>query len=411
MSSPAAVAAATMTLQSILSGGIVADPNLADATVTLLPPDKARGPNVSANQLNLFLYQIMPNAAWRNMNIPTYVAPGESGSPPLALSLYYLITAFGRDNDATVPFGHYLLGKAMSILYDHALLGPQEIQMATAASLPGNNLDTQFDRVRITMQPLSIEEISKLWTGFATQYRLSVAYEVSVALIDSTQPVRTPLPVLARGAGDKGITSHANLNSPYPALSTIGFAAGKTVAQLGDTLVLTGTSLDGTNIGVLFSHPLLAAPIEVAPLPGANSTTVSVQIPLTPSTWPAGFYVLLVMVQRPGETYRRSTNQLSFALAPKITITPATAAGPAITYTVTCTPDVWPTQRASLLLGSQEAPADAHTTQTSTLTFEAQGLTPGNFYVRLRVDGVDSVLTDRSTTPPTFDSTQKVTVQ
>ena len=140
------------------------------------------------------------------MTVPSQVASGETGQPPLALSLYYLITAFGRDNDSTVPFGHYLLGKAMSTLYDHALLGPQEIQLATAGALPGNDLDKQFDRVRITIQPQSIEEISKLWTGFATQYRLSVAYEVSVALIDSTQPARTPLPVLTRGSGDKGIS-------------------------------------------------------------------------------------------------------------------------------------------------------------------------------------------------------------
>ena len=411
MSSPAAVAAATMTIQAILNNGIVADPNLADATVTLLPPDKARVGNTTANQLNLFLYQILPDAGWRNMNIPTQVASGESGVPPLALSLFYLITAFGRDNDATVPFGHYLLGKAMSILYDHALLGPQEIQMATAASLPGNNLDTQFDRVRITMQPLSIEEISKLWTGFATQYRLSVAYEVSVALIDSTQAARTPLPVLTQGAGDKGIQSQTNLASPYPALTSISFAAGKTVAQLGDTLVLSGTSLDGTNVGVLFSHPLLDTPIEVAPLPGPTSTTVSVQIPVSPSIWPAGLYALLVMVQRPGESTRRSTNQLSFALAPKITITPATAAGPNITYTVASSPQVWPSQRASLLIGDQEVLADAHTSQTASLTFEAQGLTAGPLYVRLRVDGVDSVLINRSVTPPVFDPSQKVTVQ
>ena len=137
MSNPLAIAATTLTLQAILQSGVLSDPedtDLADTTVTILPPDKARG-NSSANQLNLFLYQNLPNAAWRNMNIPSQVAQGETGTPPLALTLHYLLTAFGKDNDTTLPFGHHLLGKAMSILYDHALLGPDEIRAATAASL------------------------------------------------------------------------------------------------------------------------------------------------------------------------------------------------------------------------------------------------------------------------------------
>ena len=132
------------------------------------------------------------------MNIPSQVMTGETGNPPLALNLHYLITAFGKDNDTTLPYGHHLLGKAMSILYDHALLGPEEIRTYTSASFPASDLDKQIERVRITLQPLSLEEISKLWSGLVTQYRLSVGYEVSVMLLDSTQPKKTPLPVLKR---------------------------------------------------------------------------------------------------------------------------------------------------------------------------------------------------------------------
>ena len=46
--------------------------------------DKARNGNNTANQLNLFLYQTMVNAAWRNMDMPRQVKPGETGQPPLA---------------------------------------------------------------------------------------------------------------------------------------------------------------------------------------------------------------------------------------------------------------------------------------------------------------------------------------
>jgi hypothetical protein len=407
VSNPLAIAATTLTLQAILQSTIVSDPadtDLTDTTVTILPPDKARG-NGNANQLNLFLYQILPNPAWRNMNIPSQVATGETGNPPLALTLHYLLTAFGKDNDTTLPFGHHLLAKAMSILYDHALLGPDEIRAATSATFPGSDLDKQIERVRITLQPMSLEEISKLWTGLVTQYRLSVGYEVSVMLIDSTQAKKTPLPVLTRG-----VKAPASLIPPFPALDQIQFPNSQTSALLGDSLILTGNNLDGASVGLVFNHPLWNAPIEIPPQPGGTATQVTVIIPNSPANWPAGFYTVSLMVQRPTETYRRTTNQLSFGLAPKITIAPPNAAGPNINYTVTCSPEVRPEQYTALLLGDQEIVAQPHTTQTASVSFQAQNLSAGKYFVRLRVDGVDSLLVNRAVTPPMFDPTQKVTV-
>lgn len=409
MSNATAVAAITITLQAILGNGVTADPDLTDTTVTILPPDKARGNN-NSNQLNLFLYQISPNAAWRNMHIPNPLNPGETGHPPLALTLHYLLTAFGRDNDTTSPFAHHLLGRAMSVLYDHALLGPDEIRAATAASLPASDLDKQVERVRITLQPLSLEEISKLWTGLATQYRLSVGYEASVALIESTQPRRAALPVLTRGQADKGISSQANLTPPFPALEDLELPNKQTSARLGEVLILKGHHLDGSNIGVVFHHPLWTDPVEVPPQPGSTQGQISVQLPNAPVVWPAGIYTVAALVQRPGETYRRSTNVMSFALAPAMTIAPQNAAGPNVAYVVTCSPEVGPEQRAALLLGDREILAEPHAAQTGTLTFNAENLVAGDYFVRLRVDGVDSLLVNRAVTPPVFDPTQKVTV-
>jgi hypothetical protein len=168
--------------------------------------------------------------------------------------------------------------------------------------------------------------------------------------------------------------------------------------------------LDGTSVGLVFNHPLWSAPVEVPPQPGATSTQVTVTLPSSPTTWPAGFYTVCLMVQRPGETYRRTTNQLSFGLAPSLTITPPTAAGPSINYTATCNPEVRPEQYAALLLGDQEIVAQPHSTQTATLSFKAQNLSPGTYFLRLRVDGVDSLLVNRAVTPPVFDPTQKVIV-
>ncbi|MGC2108250.1 MAG: DUF4255 domain-containing protein [Candidatus Korobacteraceae bacterium] len=408
MSNSLAIAAVTATLQSILLQAVTAETDLSDTVVTIQPLDKARGA-INSNQLNLFLYQILPNAAWRNWDIPSQVKQGESAVPPLALNLYYLLTAFGRDNDANQPFGHELLGKAMSALYDHALLGADEIRNATAANLALSDLDKQVERVRITLQPLSVEEISKLWTGFATQYRLSSAYEVAVALIDSTQPVKTPLPILTRGRQDSGIFSQADLIPPFPALDTVAPPNQQLSVRLGETLTLTGHDLDGSNQGVSFLHPLWTAPIELPPAT-ATATQATVGIPNNPASWPAGFYAVEFLVQRPNDTFRRTSNQLTFSLAPVITIAPQSAPAGSVTYTVTCKPDILPQQRASLLLGDLEILADPHPSQINTLTFQATNVAAGNYFVRLRVDGVDSILVNRTVTPPLFDATQKVTV-
>jgi hypothetical protein len=409
MSNSQAIAAVTATLQAILQQGVTVESDLTDTTVTIQPLDKARASN-SNNQLNLFLYMAVRNAAWVAADMPRQVLPGEIGFPPLPLNLYYLMTAFGRDDDATQPFGHELLGKAMSILHDHAILTPADIAAATQTLLPGNDLAQQLERLRITFHPLSIDELAKLWTGFSMQYRLSAAYEVAVTLIASTRSTRTPLPALTRGAQDQGPSAQANLIPPVPGLLTIQPPNSQSSARLNDIVTLTGTNLDGTNVGVQFNHGLWTAPVEVAPQPGATGVSLAVQIPNQPTVWPAGFYTVAVLVQRPGETFRRTTNAVGMTLAPTIAVAPASAPAGAISYTATVAPQVWPTQRVSLLLGDNEFVASAIAAPSGSLTFPTTGLVAGDYWTRLRVDGVDSLLVDRTKTPPAFDPTQKVTV-
>ncbi len=48
--------------------------------------------------------------------------------------------------------------------------------------------------------------------------------------------------------------------------------------------------------------------------------------------------------------------------------------------------------------------------KTNSLVFDITGIAAGDYWVRLRVDGVDSLLVNRTVTPPVFYSTQKLTV-
>jgi hypothetical protein len=416
MSNALAIATITATLRNLLMHGVTLDQDLADATVTMQPPDRARQNGSNANQLNLFLYQATPNAAWRNMDNPRRVHAGETAVPPLALNLYYLVTAYGRDNDAQRPFSHQLLGRAMSILQDHPLLGPDELKGALA----GSDVHTQVERVRFTLQPLTLEEIVKLWSGFQTHYRLSVAYEASVVLIDSALPSRSPLPVLTRARDDAGISAQADLVPPFPTIEEVLItpAGGddkkmipnkETSGQLGDVVTIIGHHLAADEVRVLFRLRGLPQPIPMRPAAGQTAERIKVTIEDVPTRWVPGLYTLTVeLTSKPGtpEAQVRSSNDAPLALAAKI-LTPfpisvARGADGAVTLSLTISPRVGPDNAVALLLGDREVPAEPRSTAGDHVTFHIRQAPIGRFLIRLRVDGVDSVLIDRTGARPVF---------
>jgi hypothetical protein len=408
MSNATAIAAVTATLRNLLTEGLTADPDLVDATVTMQPLDRARVNGNSANQINVFLYHVLPNGSWRNMGIPGPTRSGVGAAPVLGLNLYYLITAFGRDNDAQRPFSHQLMGRAMSTLHDHPLLGADEIK----AALPNNDLWAQVERVRFTLQPFSMEEIAKLWTGFQTQYRLSVAYEAAVVLIESTRGTPAPLPVLTRGPADSGVLAQSNLIPPFPTIDQVSLPNRQPTAGLGDQLILTGHNLTGGQVVFQLIAAPPPAPITLPTETGATDTRITVAVPNDPANWPAGLYTVAAVVG--GSAEPSHSNEMPLVIAPRITsVLPMTAnrtRGDA-RLKLTCSPEVRPGQRVALLLGSREILAERRSGQTGDLTFIVKAAVPGEFWVRLRVDGVDSQLVNYATTPPSFNATQKVTIR
>ena len=422
MSNALAIAAVTSTIRFLLDNAVQADPALTGAIVTSKPPDKARGTN-TGRQLNIFMYQSQPNAAFRNNEIPQLAKRGESGTVPLALNLFYLLTAYGeeqRDDEEVV--GHHLLGRAMSKLHDHPLLGADEIRNAYV----GNDLYQQIERVRITLEHTTIDEISKLCTAFQTPYRLSSFYHVAVVLIDSGRELRSPLPVLTRGPNDRGVESHPSLIPPYPAIDELVLPVKQNAIRLSETLIIKGHDLDGVT-GIHLSNPHLPAPRILTPEPGATASEITVVIPKQPGgqvggaaagqtpELVAGIYSVAVTVRRVDEPADRTTNEAPLLLAPRITSPIASqsfardAAGN-VTITLTCEPRALPEQRVSLLIGDRAIAANPHPTLTDSLSFTLTNAVPGKYFVRLRVDGVDSLLIDQSATLPKFDSSQTVTI-
>jgi Pvc16 N-terminal domain len=411
VSNSRAISAVTSTIRFLLERAVQADPELASTVVTTKPPGTARGNN-RGKQLNIFLYEVRPNAAFWNGD--PRAAPG--GFTPLALNLYFLLTAYADDLDNEDAVSQQILGRALSTLHDHPLLGAVEIQNA----LPGSELENQIERVRITFQLLSNEDIWKLWSAFQTPFRLSAAYEASVVLIESTRAAPAALPVLRRGSDDRGVQT---LASPAPSLDRVAPVAtpARPVAQLGDDLLVTGQGLDSSGALVRLVGPADIPIQALAPQPGGTPTELRVHLPSPAedpdlSRFAPGVYRLMLVVGGSGQP-QWTTNEVPFGLAPVVTVAPLSAPAGDLQLTVTCRPRLRTGQRVLLLLGARQVQPETLTTpadpaQPSTIVFTAAAVAPGSYVVRLRVDGVDSLPIVATGTPPrlSFDPAQTVTV-
>lgn len=399
MSNGYAIAAVTRTLRALLTG--------ATGNVTMQPPDKARD-DAAAQQLNLFLYNTPVAGAFRNSD-PAGLRLGESGAPPLPLTLHYLITAYGADE----ANAHEVLGKAMRILHDHTLLSPQEIVDANRNE-DASEVDKQIERLKITLLPLSIHDMSELWTGFATNYRPSAAYEVSAVLIDSTKTPRTPLPVLQPGPA--AVTGgDATLTAALP-------PERASVATLGATVRVLGSNLAAVT-GFELLHPRWPKPAKLQPV-AVSDQECDVRLPTTAPAADApllsGFYQISAVTERPGLP-RVVSNTVPIGLGPKITKTSpmANVSAGEVTVTVECRPPTADKQVVHMLLGSAIATPTQIVTpagqEFSTVTAKFAQVVKGTYTVRLRVDRVDSDPVRYTSTPgappvPQFDPAVQVVV-
>jgi len=123
------------------------------------------------NMLSLFLYRIVENVDLKNRPLLEQ-GPGDYRYPPLAINLFYLITPLTNSS----PNDHMLLGKIMQILYDHGSIQGSDLR---------GLLKTNTEELRIVLNPMSLEDSTKLWCAFLRCYRLSVCYAVRVVLVDS----------------------------------------------------------------------------------------------------------------------------------------------------------------------------------------------------------------------------------
>src|SRR5215469_16224450 len=123
MSNFLAIATVTAALQQILQTPV--GNAVALAQVGFNRPDPT---NTTAPLVNIYLYQITPNAAYRNADLPTRRADGSLVQrPQAALDLHYLFTFHGDDSKLEPQ---RLMGAVVTTLQAQPLLSQQNITAA-----------------------------------------------------------------------------------------------------------------------------------------------------------------------------------------------------------------------------------------------------------------------------------------
>jgi hypothetical protein len=377
--------------------------------------DRPDANKTNAAVVNLYLYQVTPNAAWRNADLPTRRPDGSLAQrPQAAFDLHYILTFFGSDKDQEPQ---RLLGSTVSLLHTEPVLSREAIRKTAQNThatdgthyLVTSDLAEQVELIRLAPLSLNLEELSKLWSVFfQIPYRLSIAYQASVVLVEPEVSTQPPLPVRAR-----------NLYVvPFrqPELDEAVAAGGPGLPILpGDTVVLRGRNLRGEITRVRIGS------VEVAPKP-ADVRDDEVRIDLTVPPFAAGDLRAGVLgaqvVQRrlmgtpPKPHAGAESNVAPFVLRPQIT---KTGANPDVTFgapdphgvrlvTVGIAPQVGAAQRVVLLFNLLGEPAagaprafsavaERRALDTDPVQFKLGDLPAATpLLVRVQVDGAESPL-------------------
>jgi uncharacterized protein DUF4255 len=186
------IAAVSQTLKAVLTRAI--EKGVAGVKVSFLIPDEP--PNDPT--LTLFLFEVGEDPSARNRPRVLKSAPPNVTiqKPPVALLLRYLMTAWG----STAETQQKILGLTIQALYDKAIISGPDLEIDDVTSV----LEGTDEALKVTLSPLSLEERTRVWHAVQKPYRLSIAYEVRVVNLDSTEDERRT-PVTRRSLDFDGV--------------------------------------------------------------------------------------------------------------------------------------------------------------------------------------------------------------
>lgn len=402
MSNHLAIATVTAALQQSLQSALNED--VPGAQVKVGRPTAGGNEEDAALSVNLFLYQVAPNAAGRNAHLASRSSDGRMRGPDVvALDLFYLLSFYGTPSTFAAE---RLLASMARILEHKALVTPSMIAKAiteNAGVLDDADLHLAAERVRASPVHLSLDEMSKLWSVlFQVPYALSVAYKFGPVFIETTASGSPGLPVTQVGnsvllmGGPRFTGAEAPDGPGWPIL-------------WGSNLVLKGQGL--SRHGLILRIDGIEADLSATAI-----TPDRIVLPLVAATFGgeslrAGPVLVEAVVPPPTGApahLARVSDTIAFVLKPTLTFAsgalttdPAPPGDPVDgSLTATLSPPIAKGQVVRLLLDGKGAPRQSYQLShepvadadypTDELVFPFTGVEPDDYHAQVQVNGIAS---------------------
>jgi hypothetical protein len=123
--------------------------------------------------LSVWLYRIIRDDQRLN-DPPIRLSATELQAPPLTLRLHFLMTPVTDKNTGDPETEQLILGKVLQLFHGHATLRGADLQ----AEFAGTEVE-----LKVRLEPMTLDEITRVWEALEGSYQLSVSYEVSVVNI------------------------------------------------------------------------------------------------------------------------------------------------------------------------------------------------------------------------------------
>lgn len=385
MSDYRAIAGVTGTLQQFLYGPLSAA--IPGTTVRTGPPSAGLLTG-SAAAVNIFLYQVNPNASWRNKDLPTRRQDGTlQNRPQIALDLYYILSFYGAESKM-VP--QLLLGATVSALHANPMLDPASIpDFLDGKSLEACGLAEQAQVLKFTLMPLSHEELGRIWSVFfQVPYTLSVAYQCSVVLLEADLNPEPALPVLREPWPSVMPWVAARIDRVEPAV--VQPAAGAVIRLEGSGLATADLQVSFGGIDArptLVTDEVIEVELPAALRAGPNTVRVVHRLPGSASPGmrsnPAAFVLLPQVVgDVEFETREIAGREVSMVTVP---VTPSVGSGQSVELLL----NQWPAPEHGRAR-SYQIKADPDSVPGGRPRFAIDDVAAGGYLARVEVDGVAS---------------------
>ncbi len=389
----------TQTLIWIIETGIQALegwPPAVTSSVSPLPPDRLVD---GGTDLGLYLYHVAEDAHYKNP------APDSAGpaNRPLALNLYFQLTAQVGNLAADAFRAQQLMGAAVRVLHDFPLIVDSTTLVDNVGVehniLSQRGLQGRGNRIRVTLRPVPVDDAVDYWTAGDAPLRLAAYYQASVILLESEPPATVAPRVLTYGSGV--FATGAPILTGSRAILSIVVGRDTTASQvtvqpaqvsIGERFELIGTTLTGTGTTLQLRDERGAksvdasswAVVATAERVFATPTAALGDGDLLPGTWSASVVVTkTIAVGRSLRPVTHSSNETPIMIVPRLDATSpsgptlgSAAAGAAVTWTG------WLFQHADIPTDDNDPRAVHVLVDQAALVLDTDGtLDPGEFSV------------------------------